>query len=43
MLATVIGVIVGVLGIGGMGLLFRNYRRQNDYREGPGKVPEDYS
>jgi hypothetical protein len=42
-MTTVIGVVVAVLGVGGFGLLLRNYRRQSDLREGPGKVPEDYS
>lgn len=42
-MTTVIGVLLAVLGFSGLGLVLRHYRRQSDFREGPGKVPEDYS
>ena len=42
-MTTVIGVVLAVLGLSGLGILLRNYRRQSEFREGPGKVPEDYS
>ena len=41
-MTTVIGVVLAVLGLSGLGILLRNYRRQSEFREGPGKVPEDY-
>jgi hypothetical protein len=34
--------ICGILGLGSMFLILRNYRRQADIKEGPGIVPEDY-
>jgi hypothetical protein len=42
-MALVITIIVAVVGLGGLGLVLRNYRRQSEWQEGPGKVPEDYS
>jgi ABC-type phosphate/phosphonate transport system permease subunit len=42
-MATIIVVVVALVGVGGLGLVLRNYRRQSEWQEGPGKVPEDYS
>jgi hypothetical protein len=41
-MATVIEVVLGVLGITGLFLVLRNFRRQRDDEPGPGIVPEDY-
>lgn len=36
-------VLLGVVAVIGIILVLRNYRRQSEFEEGPGKVPEDYS
>jgi len=36
-------VVLAVVGIVGLFFVLRNYRRQRDWEEPHGKVPEDYS
>lgn len=38
-----IAVILAIIALGGLGFILRNYRRQRDWEEPRGKVPEDYS
>jgi hypothetical protein len=38
-----IGIILAIVVMAGLFFVLRNYRRQSDWQEGPGKVPEDYS
>jgi hypothetical protein len=42
-MAQVLIIVVAVVALAGLFLILRNYRRQRDFEEGPGKVPEDYS
>ena len=41
-MAILIGVVLAVLGMSGLFLILRTYRRQRDIEPGPGIVPEDY-
>lgn len=43
LILTLVFAVVGVAGVAGFGLLILNYRRQRDWEDPPGKVPEDYS
>ncbi|HEX6508926.1 MAG TPA: hypothetical protein VF221_14960 [Chloroflexota bacterium] len=38
----VLELIAFVIGVGAFFMLLRHYRRQRDFEEPPGKVPEDY-
>jgi hypothetical protein len=34
--------VIAALGIGGMIVILKNFRKQGDYESGPGVVPEEY-
>lgn len=35
-------IILAVVGVGGLIVILRTFRRQDDYQAGPGIVPEEY-